>query len=180
MAYQTGNAATIQVLLGKLADFANGLQWKIKKHTETQLYLSNSREDSHWAIEFLSNNVYTIPCTHFDLEKSAIAQPGSPCIENNAYQKVYTRTTELQNGQFVSYDFFGTSEYLHIVVEIEAERFRHFGIGNLLKEIEFTGGNMRTVHICIANRKHLRIPRYAPMAWGMDMMVRRLFCGRII
>lgn len=36
--------------------------------------------------------------------------------------------------------FFCTAQYLHVVVQIEAERFRHFGIGTLDKEGDYVGG----------------------------------------
>ncbi|MFY1006074.1 hypothetical protein ACOB9N_03975 [Pasteurella multocida] len=140
MAYQTGNALNINILLDKLAEFAQSIGWQIKHKTATKLFLTTQDENSRWALEFLSNVLYTIPCTAFNNNKSAIEQDGSPCLEGNAYKKYYTRTTELGEGNFIGYDFFGTSDYLHIVVEIKPDQFRHFGIGRLLKEVEFTGG----------------------------------------
>ncbi|MDP8171618.1 hypothetical protein QJU96_10020 [Pasteurella skyensis] len=140
MAYQTGNAQTIQIILSKLSEFAAAIGWQIKHKTETKLYLSTQDDSAHYALEFLSNVLYTIPCTSFDFNKSAIAQTGSPSVDGNCYKKIYTRTTDLEEGNFISYDFFGTLDYLHVVVEIKNEQFRHFGIGKLAKEAEFNGG----------------------------------------
>ncbi len=109
------------------SDFAQAQSWTINKHNTTQLYLSNT--DGYWALEFKNNFLFTIACTGFDNSRDAFNQPGSSSNAQSAYREIKTATTHLENGNFVSYDFFGTNQYLHVVVQIEAERFRHFGIG---------------------------------------------------
>ncbi|UEA17531.1 hypothetical protein K7G92_000739 [Pasteurella canis] len=138
MAYQTGTATSVAILLEKLKEFAQAQSWTINKHNTTQLYLSNT--DGYWALEFKNNFLFTIACTGFDNSRDAFNQPGSSANAQSAYREIKTATTHLENGNFVSYDFFGTNQYLHVVVQIEAERFRHFGIGSLIKEGNYTGG----------------------------------------
>ncbi|WP_109078916.1 hypothetical protein [Aggregatibacter kilianii] len=136
MAYQTGTATNVADLLGKLAEFAAPLNWVIQKNAENALYLSNA--DGYWALEFKDNMLFVIAGTGVDKNRDCFNQPGASC--NNSYRKTKTRTSHLQNGNFVSYDFFGTAQYLHVCVQYQAERFRHFGLGTLNKEGQYTGG----------------------------------------
>ncbi|HHE3478054.1 TPA: hypothetical protein ACPDJE_000437 [Pasteurella multocida] len=138
MAYQTGTASSVAILLEKLKEFAETQNWTINKHTATQLFLKNN--EGYWALEFKNNLLFTLVCTGFDGNYDAFNQPGNSANSQFAYRQVRTATSHLENGNFVTYDFFGTSQYLHVVVQIEAERFRHFGIGTLHKEGEYTGG----------------------------------------
>lgn len=145
MAYQTGSAAHITALLEKLAIFAQDLGWEIALHTERKLYLSTpvveNLEPSRFAIEFdQRNRLYHIPCSGFNMDKPAYEQPGCPAIEGNCARQIKTQTSDLENAPFVSYDFFGTKDYLHVVVEIKPGQFRHFGIGKLQKSADFQGG----------------------------------------
>ncbi|MCL7790301.1 hypothetical protein, partial [Pasteurella multocida] len=138
MAYQTGTATSVVILLEKLKDFAQSQNWTIHKHTATQLFLKNN--EGYWALEFKDKLLFTIACTGFDDSRDVFNQPGSSANPQSAFQQVKTATSHLENGNFVTYDFFGTSQYLHVVVQIGAERFRHFGIGTLDKEGVYTGG----------------------------------------
>lgn len=138
MAYQTGTAKTFGELLNKLADFAKSLNWEVDKKEDLALYLHNA--EGYWVIFIGSNktSLFTVVNTGFDTNKKAHEQPGASA--KNAYREIYTETTHLMSGNYVSYDFFGTERYLHVVVQISAEKFRHFGIGTLLKEGDYVGG----------------------------------------
>ena len=136
MAYQTGTATDINDLFNKLADFAIALNWRINKHSTNSLYLNN--KDGYWALEFKDKMLFTLVCTGYDKDRDAFNQPGASC--NHNLKNCKTQTTHLDEGNYVGYDFFGTAQYLHVVVQYQAERFRHFGIGTLNKEGEYTGG----------------------------------------
>lgn len=138
MAYQTGTAKTFNALLNKLADFAKTLNWVIDKAEEDALYLHNT--EGFWTLYLSSNNKNLLICvnTGFDQNKKPYEQPGASRL--NAYREINTATTQLIKGDYVSYDFFGTDRYLHVVVQIEAEKFRHFGFGMLNKEGDYVGG----------------------------------------
>lgn len=154
MAYQTGTAANIADLLSKLAEFAVKLNWTIQKNSTNVLYLSNA--DGYWALEFKDDMLFVIASTGVDKNRDCFNQPGASC--NNSYLKTKTRTSHLQNGKFVSYDFFGTAQYLHVCVQYQAERFRHFGFGTLNKEGQYTGGQYvfgTTVNNSTYNRPRL-------------------------
>ncbi|QOF67341.1 hypothetical protein IFE17_09370 [Actinobacillus sp. GY-402] len=136
MAYQTGTAKNVADLLTKLSDFANSLGWSTNKLTSTALFINNA--DGYWAMEFKDGLLFTIAATGYDGTRDCFNQPGSSSV--NSYANVKTCTSQLGTGDYVSYDFFGTSQYLHICVQIKNEVFRHFGMGTLNKEGEYTGG----------------------------------------
>jgi hypothetical protein len=136
MAYQTGTATNVADLLSKLAEFAVKLNWTIQKNSTNVLYLSNA--EGYWALEFKDKMLFVIASTGVDKNRDCFNQPGASC--NNTYSKVKTRVSHLDSGKFVSYDFFGTAQYLHVCVQYQAAKFRHFGLGTLNKEGQYTGG----------------------------------------
>lgn len=138
MAYQTGTAKTPSELFTKLAEFAKAQGWVVDKTVNNELYLHN--DDGYWSfvLSAQSNFLLVYVNSGFDKSKGADAQPGSS--KNNSFTTIETATTQLHSGNYVSYDFFGTKQYLHIVVQIEADKFRHFGIGTLDKDGEYVGG----------------------------------------
>lgn len=138
MAYQTGTAKTLNELLTKLAEFAQTQNWVIDKAANNELYLHN--DDGFWSCFLYSgnNNFFTYVNTGFDKNKSVRDQPGSS--RSNSFTSIETATTQLHRGDYVSYDFFGSRQYLHVVVQIEAGKFRHFGFGTLDKEGDYVGG----------------------------------------
>lgn len=136
MAYQTGTASDIGHLLEKLADFARPLGWTINKLTPTALYLNNTA--GFWAIEFKDRMLFVIPASGVDLSRDCFNQPQAAC--NHTYQTIKTMTSHLDKGNYAGYDFFGTADYLHVVVQYEGNKFRHFGLGTLVKEGDYVGG----------------------------------------
>lgn len=138
MAYQTGTAKTLNELLTKLAEFAQTQNWVIDKAANNEIYLHNNVGFWSCGLDGDSNLFLTYVNTGFNKSKIVSDQPGTS--KKNAYQEVNTATSQLHNGNYVSYDFFGTSQYLHIVVQIEANKFRHFGFGILDKEGVYVGG----------------------------------------
>lgn len=136
MAYQTGTADNIADLLNKLKGFASAQGWSINKSKDNLLYLSQGA--NYWALEVKYNNLYVIACTGFDDKKDCFDQPGAACKQS--YLQTKTCVTHLNSGSFVSYDFFGNAQYLHVCVQYARGRFRHFGVGVLNKEGDYIGG----------------------------------------
>jgi hypothetical protein len=142
MSHQVGSANTLSQLLSRLADFAQTNGWTIDKlDTITPaLYLHNA--DGFWS---MTGPVLTIfGNTGFNSGASAGAQPGSSATNHgtgsakNSYAG--TRCDTLEGGNYVSYDFFGTADYLHVAIQVKSNQFRHFGIGTIVKEGTFNGG----------------------------------------
>lgn len=136
MAYQTGTADNTADLLDKLKGFASAQGWSINKSKNNLLYLRQGA--NYWALEVQEDKLYVIACTGFDDKKDCFEQPGASC--QNSRHETKTCVTHLNAGAFVSYDFFGNAQYLHVCVQYTRGRFRHFGIGTLNKEGDYTGG----------------------------------------
>lgn len=117
MAYQTGTALSLNNLLDKLAQFAQPLGWQAAKPAENKLTLANTA--GGWILELSAGLLY---------------------VRRSEYPTGNTATSELTGGNYISYDFFGTTDYLHVVVQYTTERFRHFGLGTLIKEGDYVGG----------------------------------------
>lgn len=148
MAYQTGTASNIANLLQKLAEFITPLNWRVVHQSATKLYLEQLKTHKFWAIEYQrqpgrterKDVLYIMPCNDIDNGKGALEQAGSPNRANTAYQQMETSVNLFTDGPFVSYDFMATQDYIHVVFEREARLYRHFGLGQLTKEVDFEGG----------------------------------------
>ncbi|WP_233115268.1 hypothetical protein [Aggregatibacter actinomycetemcomitans] len=148
MAYQTGTAGNIAALFEKLADFIKPLNWQVVHQSASKLYLEQLKTHKFWAIEYLptpgkierKDVIYIMPCSAIDKDKGALEQPGSPNQKGNAENQMETSVNLFSDGPFVSYDFIATEDYIHVVFEREARLYRHFGLGQLIKDIDFEGG----------------------------------------
>ncbi|RLM23668.1 hypothetical protein BIY29_10225 [Brenneria alni] len=154
MGYQTGTANDVSDLLEKLSIFASTLGWTVDKFvsgTSPELYLHNA--DGYWSFGVTRPSssykyaLFILGNTGFDNALAWTAQPGSSYTNHGSTSSWFANyrgagTTELVRGAgpFISYDFFGTAQYLHVIVQITAASFRHFGIGTLNREGNYTGG----------------------------------------
>jgi len=150
MSYQTGTAETLSDLLSKLSEFAVTTGWTVdnfKPHATTpELYLHNA--DGFYSFGMLAGYDSSVRSliihgnTGYSTGAAFNAQPGNS-RQNQGFHTATsyngTHVTEIA-GPFLTYDFFGTAQYLHVVVQIGAARFRHFGIGMLNKEGVWNGG----------------------------------------
>lgn len=145
MAYQTGTANNLSDLLSKLATFAQTLGWVVDKlitGTQPGLFVHNAH--GYWSTGVgtsLYDTLYISGNTGFDTSVAWNAQPGTSMTYHGPWGTYYGVGTTNLTGPFTSYDFFGTPDYLHVVVQISPGRFRHFGIGILDKEGDYTGGH---------------------------------------
>lgn len=155
MAYETGTATDIEDLVSKLFTFATGLS--TTPWTQDELDTANDTATLHrgscyvsfrWAAANTNLGVYqslgfagsgSDPHQHTD--DSGEGDAGVPSTGR--------RVNFTSVGPYTAYHFFageGSTPYIHIVVEIDSGRFRHFGFGNVIKLFSFTGGEYSYAH----------------------------------
>lgn len=83
--------------------------------------------------------------------RGALTYNGSAAWDAQTNNSGVTLIVDIGAGPYTAYHFFtgeeDTRDYLHVVVEISASHFRHFAIGQLIKEGAYTGG----VHVSGTN-----------------------------
>lgn len=140
MAYQTGNAKSMADLMSKLLEFAQPLGWVVDYSSDNRWHIHNS--DGYYAFQFNASReggtLWHYIATGYDAGQILENQPG--CCVNNAYKTINPRSNAIHENEIVTYDFFGTAQYLHVVIQLSEARFRHFGVGTLDKEGDYVGG----------------------------------------
>lgn len=163
MAYETGSASDIADLFSKLHTFAtstvsttwtsdendtgNGVLAISKTTGSTECYVQFWWDEAgspeavgiYQSLGFI--NTSTDPGSHTDDSGNGYNTSGSPTNSNYRTE----RHVDLgSDGPFPSYHFFedddATTYYIHVVVEIETDVYRHFGFGILNKRGTWTGG----------------------------------------
>lgn len=149
MAYETGTASGPGGLLVKLFDFAAANGWTIDEDVVTGV-----EDPANGALH--KNNVYVSFRWFTNALKlyqargfTASTTPGSH--PNSAYNDSVTSqsTGSLVNaiaGPYTAYHFFEGDNYLHIVINIDGERYRHFGFGEMVKIGDWSGGEYSYAH----------------------------------
>lgn len=138
MAYQTGTALSVDDLLDKIRVFAEGLGWTTdawSSGTNSALTLHNP--DQHYFRLYAESSTDSIPATN--------PAPRIYCAIGTGFSGAildpsdYTASNGLF-GPFHKYHFFGTVEYVHVVIEIDPGIFAHLGIGVMQKTWAYQGG----------------------------------------
>ena len=137
MAYQTGTGTIFDPgnLITALKTFAENNGWTISLYSDSDsdnIFLMVTKGGHHF--KFLGQNssgfIYTGISADVDTNENFTNQPdSSPNV----------RTTYCL-GPFVSYHFFEGSDFIHVVVERNANLFAHFGCGILEKSGSYVGG----------------------------------------
>ena len=147
MAYQTNTATDIDDLLDQLRAFAITLGWTIDnwspmfEASRTGQWLSMHHADAGyftlagWTPNSGDPYIYGIGHTSFSGLNSYFDQPGSSHTQWSVYSISNTMPSPL-----TSYHFFGTTQYLHVVVETTGGVYKHIALGKLNKFGSYTGG----------------------------------------
>lgn len=143
MAYETGVAADVTALLGTIRVFADSLGWTIDRDNTNELALHHV--DAGWftlvatpAVEDIYATANPRPYidiwgqTGFDAGAAHDQQPGSSGDK-------WGRANALR-GPFTAYHLFGTTQYIHCVIEIVPGEFAHLHLGTLVKAGSYQGG----------------------------------------
>lgn len=130
MAYETGVAADSTDFLAKLHAFAVANGWTSHRNTSTDSCLSKG--ELYQNIN-LSTNINMQAATGFDSGAAYNAQPG---------RALETQVALYTTGSFSAYHLFtnATGDYIHAVIEVDSNWFRHLCFGILHKCSVYTGG----------------------------------------
>lgn len=177
MAYEQGSATGIADLMGKLAIFAGTTltvtPWTVDEDAATQLTLSRGNCVVSWAWEATDPDMMGVyqslgwltsvfPSSYTD------DSGGGPTSVPNVNGR---QVNFLHAGPYSSYHFFageGSTPYIHVVVEVDANRFRHFGFGNLVKYNDYTGGEYCYGHRWDQGTSSIDIPSSTINQLGLD------------
>lgn len=132
MAYETGISSGTDDLLDKLRLFAIAQGWTVNLHeVEGDGYRLHMNSGTQYVnLRSAPSDIYLRGSTGFDGGSAWNAQPGTTiqCQSNN------------MPGPYAAYHFFGSSQYLHVVVEATAGHYRHLAMGELNKVGSYAGG----------------------------------------
>lgn len=146
MAYETGAAATVDALLQKISTFALGLGYTINR----DIAITDGRELCIYHVDagyfnFHSYNVIQDFQSGIENPSPRINMYGSTAYDAGNAISAMTGTSlkAVTNGlppDFHKYHLFGTTSYIHCVVEIQPGLFAHLGCGKAEKSWAFDGG----------------------------------------
>tara|TARA_R110002167_G_scaffold143958_2_gene333672 strand:- start:25303 stop:26322 length:1020 start_codon:yes stop_codon:yes gene_type:complete len=157
MAYQTGSATDLGDLLSKLDIFMVANGWTQDDFddgatTAAQGFAQWNKNSMHVGLKWVANLPNNMSI-HQALGNAGAVFPGAHTDDSgNGYNSAFGADTSLDDercvndigdGPFVSYHFFEQDSgpaYVHVVVEISSETFRHFGWGEMEKFNDWTGG----------------------------------------
>lgn len=159
MAYENGTWTDVVDLLNKLSTFAQAIGWTIDRNAipiSNGAWLQLHHAEAGYHNIVCDTNVgdvntaskpgpwiYCFGSTGSSATDLFNAQPGSSWRGSNntaTNGANIAAGTNAVRGAGIAYHFFGTTKYLHIVVEITSGEYAHFGVGILDKSGSFSGG----------------------------------------
>lgn len=181
MAYATGSAADIDALMDAFDTFitANGFTQDQYDSTDSgtyanigswhetggTLYFSIRWDDTNEELAVFQALGYTgtdFPQNQTD--DSGQGATGSPWTSG--------RHVNLESvGPFTAYHFFtdAAGTYVHVAIEVDSGRWRHFGFGTLDKANDFTGGEYAYGHVWSQSVAQIDDPRNVSNYFHLDM-----------
>lgn len=132
MAYQTGTAIDGSNFLSILNTFAVANGWTSNRNTSTDVNLSKGSlyENINWDGV---DDIRFKAATGFDVGQAYNNQPG---------QAIDTQLITNMQGSYTAYHLFtdAIGDYIHCVIEVDPNWYRHFAFGILEKCSTYTGG----------------------------------------
>jgi hypothetical protein len=157
MAYQTGSATDLGDLLSKLDTFMVANGWTQNDFDDgatvaAEGFAQWNKNSMHVGLKWVANAPNNMSI-HQALGNGGAVFPGAHTNDSGAgYNASFGTDAQLDDercvndigdGPFPSYYFFendASPAYVHVVVEIASETFRHFGWGEMNKFNDWTGG----------------------------------------
>lgn len=150
MAYQTGTAANQAALMEALHDFAVAEGWSSDIFSSGDSWMAINNGSVFVQFRWNNNNVI-VPFCSTAFSGTGVApgnhtgDDGCGNVDGTApYTGAATsqRRIDIPNGPYTAYHFFtnDTTQYIHVVVEYQPGRFRHWSFGTLDKVGAWVGG----------------------------------------
>ena len=154
MAYETGSATDLDDLLSKLNTFATANGWTSDEFDTVNGDWALSKNDvyvsARWDVTTVQHlalyqalafdGAATLPGDHTD-DSGHGFNSNSSHVDTNLDNERHV--ADIGDGPFATYHFFendASPAYIHIIVQVSAGVFRHFGFGELDKIGDWTGG----------------------------------------
>lgn len=175
MAYQAGTATDIHDLMDKLTTFAQANGWTEDEYIDAATgQLTLHRDNCYVSFRWDDNpatdlGVYQSTgwaASNFPHEMPGDSGNGDATDPINAERRV----NFVQPGPYTQYYFFAHTSpyYIHIVVEVDSGRYRHFGFGHLNKIGTWTGGEYCYGHVWDQGATAIDSPISGSHAMGLD------------
>lgn len=164
MAFQTGTASSMDNLFSTLMTFATANGWTQDQQDSSAGSMALHKNSVYVSFRYdpaAENNI----SIHQALGYTGGNEPGNhPDDSGNGYNSNSSHTdnlldnercsNDMTNGPYPNYWFFendASPAYLHVVVEITADVYRHFGFGEMDKVGTWTGGEYCYGHFQAGN-----------------------------
>lgn len=146
MSYLQTTATSIDDILNTVSTFASGLGWTVDRNntftsgSNTRRILTISRAGADYA--HFSSELATTKFSLYTMRSLGI----NPTLDllSQTNKSTYGQCNFLTAGPYTNFWLFGESganPYIHCVIEIAPGKYRHFGIGEMIKKGIWTGGS---------------------------------------
>ena len=152
MSYETGTATSPGNLLSKLFDFAGSNGWTIdldiSTGAESPAYGTMHKGDSYTSFIWFDDTIKIYSSRGYTVGEVPGSHPDS-ANDDSSGNKTTGQTVNAINGPYAAYHFFhddSVVDYIHVVINIDGQRHRHFGFGEMVKIGNWTGGQYSYGH----------------------------------
>lgn len=178
MAEETGSASSIQDLADKLVTFAVANGWTEDEHIDAAAGQATLHQDDCYISLRWDNTDETDLALYQSLGWTGSSEPhemdddsgnGDVSVPINSGRRVNFESV----GPYTNYWFYAseaTAFYLHVVVEVDSGRYRHFGFGLLDKIGTWAGGEYCYGHFLSQNAGAIDLPSSGSHSFGLDTL----------
>ena len=143
MSYQTGTATGINNLLTTLFTFAAANGWTVDQAVGASDGFMR-RDNVYVGFEYTSDEISIYQARGYTSASPLTAAGGhTNSVHTNGASRMVVNAL---SGAFDAYHFFESDTYIHVVIEVGEDLFRHFGFGVLSKIGSWTGGEYSYGH----------------------------------
>lgn len=158
MAYLQTTCSNIEDLISKVSVFAQSLGWTVARYAEfgqglvdpsqTRYRILTLSKAGHDHATIYAGHTPNNPSTFRTFATfRSFGAVGTQEPESYASRSDIAVVDVLTQGPYLNLYLFGTTEYVHGVIEHAAGRFRHFSFGKIIKKGTWTGGDYCVGHI---------------------------------